>query len=57
MSNNRKTVKSTVPVSIRTRMERIYTYIKYCQRLEDAYRTKHEEVRTLNEYLKRIQNI
>tara|TARA_B100000674_G_scaffold245515_1_gene202289 strand:+ start:718 stop:1854 length:1137 start_codon:yes stop_codon:yes gene_type:complete len=57
MSNNRKTVKSTVPVSIRTRMERIYTYIKYCQRLEDAYRTKHEEVRTLNEYLKRIQKV
>ncbi len=55
--NNTKTVKSTIPVSIRTRMERIYTYIKYCQRLEDAYRTKHEEVRTLNEYLKRIQKV
>ena len=55
--NNRKTVKSTIPVSIRNRMERIYTYIKYCQRLEDAYRTKHEEVRTLNEYLKRIQKV
>ena len=35
--------KTNVPVSIRNRMEKIYTYIKYCQRLEDAYRTKHEE--------------
>jgi ribA/ribD-fused uncharacterized protein len=55
--NNRKIVKSTIPVSIRNRMEKIYTYIQYCQRLEDAYRTKHEEVRTLNEYLKRIQKV
>ena len=49
--------KTNVPVSIRNRMEKIYTYIKYCQRLEDAYRTKHEEVRTLNDYLIRIQKI
>ncbi len=55
---NKKTIKRVnVPVSIRTRMEKIYRYIKYCQRLEDAYRTKHEEVRTLNDYLIRIQNI
>lgn len=53
-----KRVKRTnIPVSIRTRMEKIYSYIKYCQRLEDAYRTKHEEVKTLNEYLKRIQRV
>ena len=49
--------KANVPVSIRNRMEKIYSYIKYCQRLEDAYRTKHEEVRVLNDYLKRIQRV
>lgn len=53
-----KNVKRTnIPVSIRTRMERIHGYIKYCQRLEDAYKTKHEEVRVLNDYLKRIQRV
>ena len=53
-----KSVKrANVPVSIRTRMDKIYNYIKYCQRLEDAYRTKHEEVRVLNDYLKRIQRV
>ena len=55
--SNRSLRRTNVPVSIRNRMEKIYTYIKYCQRLEDAYRTKHEEVRTLNEYLKRIQRV
>ena len=49
--------KANVPVSIRNRMEKIYSYIKYCQRLEDAYKTKHEEVRVLNDYLKRIQRV
>ena len=53
-----KNVKRTnIPISIRTRMERIHGYIKYCQRLEDAYKTKHEEVRVLNDYLKRIQRV
>jgi ribA/ribD-fused uncharacterized protein len=55
--SSRNIKRTSVPVSIRNRMEKIYTYIKYCQRLEDAYRTKHEEVRTLNEYLKRIQRV
>ena len=55
--SSRNLKRTSVPVSIRNRMEKIYTYIKYCQRLEDAYRTKHEEVRTLNEYLKRIQRV
>ena len=54
---NRSVKRANIPVSIRTRMEKIYSYIKYCQRLEDAYRTKHEEVKTLNEYLKRIQKV
>lgn len=54
---NRSVKRANIPVSIRTRMEKIYNYIKYCQRLEDAYRTKHEEVKTLNEYLKRIQRV
>ena len=54
---NRKTVKSSVPVSIRNRMDKIYSYIKYCQRLEDAYKIKHEEVRTLNGYLQRIKKV
>ena len=49
--------KANIPVSIRNRMDKIYSYIKYCQRLEDAYRTKHEEVRVLNDYLKRIQRV
>ena len=49
--------RANIPVSIRTRMDKIYNYIKYCQRLEDAYRTKHEEVRVLNDYLKRIQRV
>jgi ribA/ribD-fused uncharacterized protein len=55
--SSRKLKRTSVPVSIRNRMDKIYTYIKYCQRLEDAYRTKHEEVRTLNEYLIRIQRV
>jgi hypothetical protein len=55
--SNRSVKKTNVPVSIRNRMEKIYSYIKYCQRLEDAYRTKHEEVRVLNDYLKRIQHV
>ena len=55
--SNRSVKKTNVPVSIRNRMEKIYSYIKYCQRLEDAYRTKHEEVRVLNDYLKRIQRV
>lgn len=49
--------RANIPVSIRSRIDKIYNYIKYCQRLEDAYRTKHEEVRVLNDYLKRIQRV
>jgi predicted NAD-dependent protein-ADP-ribosyltransferase YbiA (DUF1768 family) len=46
-----------IPVNIRNRMENIYSYIKYCQNLETAYKNKHEEVRTLNNYLIRIQKV
>ena len=54
---NKQVKRTNVPVSIRKRMDKIYDYIKYCQRLEDAYRTKHEEVRVLNDYLKRIKRV
>jgi len=49
--------RSNIPIGIKNRMIQIHNYIKYCKRLEEAYRTKHEEVKTLNEYLKRIKNV
>ena len=55
--SNKSVTRTNIPVSITKRMDKIYSYIKYCQRLEDAYRTKHEEVRVLNDYLKRIQRV
>ena len=55
--NYKSVTRTNIPVSITKRMDKIYSYIKYCQRLEDAYRTKHEEVRVLNNYLKRIQRV
>jgi hypothetical protein len=53
----RNTKHINIPVNIRERMDNIYNYIKYCQNLETAYKNKHEEVRTLNKYLIRIQKV